>query len=274
MGEDDRERAWQATRAAQVDRHYAACHKVAANRGQRNQSDEDAGMRVGGERITRTPAPPLLAKRERFHLAYRLASRSFQLMVARSSRSPQRRMAAAAVCAVGDIVGAAALRRSNRFALGPRLAADALDSALWSQGATGLELATMPGIPLCIEAGLRIGVAGLVVPMVNATVTGCARRIRGRPASTGSFRYQAMAVVLGAGIASYGANRRRVALARHNQDLEARIAVAYLAGQNEVATGADTVVDLLSRTTPLLSSPVGSATVGRVLADWRQSLAA
>jgi len=231
-------------------------------------------MGVGSERFTRERAPSLLSKRERFHLAYRLASRSFQLLVARSSRTPQRHMAAAAACAVGDIVSAVALRRSRRFALVPRLVADAVDTALWSQGDTGLELATMAGVPLAIEAGLRIGAAGLIVPVINATVTGRARRSRGRPVSNGSFRYQVMAVALGAGIASYEANRRRVALARHQLELEARIGVAHLAGQNEIATGADTVVDLLSRTTPLLSSPVGSVTVGRMLADWRQSLAA
>jgi hypothetical protein len=132
----------------------------------------------------------------------------------------------------------------------------------------------MPGVPLAIEAGLRIGAAGLFVPAVNATVTGCIRRLRGKPISTGSFRYQVMAVALGAGIASYDGNRRRVGLARHQQGLEARVGAAHLAGQNDIATGADTVVDLLSRTTPLVSSSDGSATVGRMLADWRQSLAA
>jgi hypothetical protein len=231
-------------------------------------------MGIGSEALTGGPMPSLVAKRERFHLTYRLASRSFQLLIARSSPNPKRRMAEAAAFAVGDIVSAVALRRSGRFALGPRLAADAVDTALWSRGTTGLELSTMPGVPLAIEAGLRIGVAGLIVPMVNATVTGCVRRLKGRTVSNASFRYQAMAVALGAGIASYEANRRRVALARHQQDLEARIGVAHLAGQNKVATGADTVVDLLSRTTPLLSSPVGSITVSRMLADWRQSLAA
>ena len=182
-------------------------------------------------------------------------------------------MAAAAICAAGDIVGAVALRRSDRFALAPRLAVDAVDGALWAQGTTGLELATMPGVPLAIEAGLRLGVLGLIVPVVNASVTGLIRRLRGRAASTGSFRYQVMTVALGAGIASYEANRRRVAAARHQQDLEARMGAAHLAGQNEIATGADTVVDLLSRTTPLLNSSLASASVGRMLADWRQSLA-
>jgi len=162
----------------------------------RDRSSKDGGMGVGSERFTRAPAPSLLSKRERFHLAYRLASRSFQLLVARSSRTPQRHMAAAAAFAVGDIVSAVALRRSGRFALGPRLALDAASAALWSQGDTGLELATMPGVPLAIEAGLRIGAAGLIVPVVNATVTGCARRLKGRPVSNGSFRYQAMAVGL------------------------------------------------------------------------------
>jgi hypothetical protein len=180
----------------------------------------------------------------------------------------------AAAFVIGDIASAVALRKSGRFALGPRLAADAVDTALWSQDATGMELASMSGVPLAIESGLRIGAAGFIVPVVNATVTGCVRRVRGRPVSTGSFRYQVMAVALGAGIAAYESNRRRVALARHGQDLEALVGMAYLAGQNEIATGADTVVDLLSRTTPLLPLSTGSTTVGRMLADWRQSLAA
>jgi hypothetical protein len=212
---------------------------------------------MGNGRTSGAPGQSLLSERDRFHLAYRLAGRSFQLLIARSSARPQRRMAAAATCAIGDIVGAIALRRSGRFALGPRMAVDALDSAVWSQGTTGLELATMSGVPLAIEAGLRIGAAGLVVPAINATVTGCIRRMRGRPVSSASFRYQVMAVALGAGIASYEANRRRVVLARHEQGLEARSDAAHLAGQNDIATGADTVVDLLSRTTPLLSSTAG-----------------
>jgi hypothetical protein len=244
---------------------------MSVSRGALGQNGE---MSIGITRGTRAPGQSLMSKREQFHLAYRLAGRSFQLLIARSSRTPGRHVAGAAICAVGDIASAIALRRSDRFALGPRLAIDSLDSALWSQGTTGLELATMPGVPLAIEAGLRIGLAGVIVPAMNATVTGCIRRLRNRPISSGSFRYQVMAVALGAGIASYEANRRRVTIARHDQGLEARIGAAHLAGQNDVATGADTVVDLLSRTTPLLSSGSGSATVGRMLADWRQSLAA
>ena len=169
-------------------------------------------MEIGGGRLTRMPAPSLLSKRERFHIAYRLASRSFQLLVARSAPSPKRHVAAALACAVGDVASAVALRRSGRFALAPRLAAGAVDVALWSQGDTGLELATMPGVPLAMEAGLRIGVAGLIVPVMNASVTGWARRSRGQPVSNGSFRYQAMAVPLGAGIASYEGNRRQASI--------------------------------------------------------------
>jgi len=218
--------------------------------------------------------PSLLAKRERFHLAYRLASRSYQILLAKRGPAPMRNASLAAACVVGDVVSALAIRRSGRFALGPRLAFDAADAAFWSQGSSGLELATMPGVPLAIEAGLRIGAAGVIVPLVNATVTGSMRRRMGRSTSNASFRYQVMAVALGAGIAGYERNRRAVALARHEQSLEARAGAANLAGQNDVATGADTVVDLLSRTAPLLSSVAGSTMVGRMLADWRQSLAA
>jgi hypothetical protein len=231
-------------------------------------------MRMDTEGAPGLPGHSLLLKRLRFHLSYRLAARVFQLLVARTSPTPHRHRMAATACAVGDVAGALALHRSSRFGLTPRLALDAVDTAAWSQGGTGLELAAMTGVPLAIEAGLRIGAAGLIVPVVNAGVTGMIRRRRGKPVSSGSFRYQVMAVALGAGIASYEANRRRVAVARHQQGLEARLGAAHLAGQNDVATGADTVVDLLSRTTPLLSSSARSGGVGRLLADWRQSLAA
>lgn len=224
-------------------------------------------MDHGYEDAERSLGPSLLERRERFHLAYRLASRSYQVLVANRSTGPVRHASLAIACALGDIMGALVLRRTGRFALGPRLVVDATDTALWSQGSSGLELATMPGVPLAIEAGLRIGAAGLIVPLVNATVTGAIRHRNGRPASNTSFRYQMMAVALGAGIASYERNRRAVALALHEQSLEAQAGAANLAGQNDVATGADTVVDLLSRTAPLLSSTAGSTMVGRMLAE-------
>ena len=230
---------------------------------------------IGVERVSgsSTSGSSLIFKRERFHLAYRMIGRLFQFLVAGSGRAPRRQMAAAAACAIGDLAYTVALRRSDRFALIPRLAIDAVDCALWSQGDVGLDIATISGVPLGIEAGIGMGAAGLIVPVVNAAVTGLVRRSKGKPTSTGSFRYQVMVVALGAGIASYDAKCRRVALARHQQGLEARIGATQLAGQNEIATGADTVVDLLSRTTPLLASSNSPASVGRILADWRQSLA-
>lgn len=239
----------------------------------RDGSRQNGRMKTGYEAAVGAPGQAILAKRHRFQLAYCVVGRSYQMLAARSSRSP-RRIAAVGACAICDLAIAGALRKSHRFALLPRLAINALDGALWSQADIGLSSATMSGIPLAFEAGLRLGAAGLVVPAVNASVTSIVRLLRGRRPSALSFRYQAIDVALGAAIATYERNRRKVTRSRHQRELEARISAAHLAGQNSIASGADTVVDLLSRTMPLLSSPARSAGTGAMLADWKQSLAA
>jgi D-alanyl-D-alanine carboxypeptidase len=60
---------------------------------------------------------------------------------------------------------AAALPRTDRFYLVPRLAADAIDIAAWSASDhTAVDTSPFLGFPLAMEAGTRMGVAGLVVP--------------------------------------------------------------------------------------------------------------
>lgn len=221
----------------------------------------------------------LLRKRARFHTTIRLATRIAQVGLARGSRSSRRRTVIGAVAsALVDVGVGAVLRSSEEFALWPRLVADAADTAVWSLGHDRADLASLTGTPLAMEAGVRLGRRGVVVPAVNAGVTSVLRAARGRPISLASFRFQTMAVGCGAGLARYEESRHKAALARRRHEVDARCQQAYLAGQNDVAMGADSIIDLLSRTDPLMVSVARGRTAlgettGRQLAAWKQSLA-
>jgi hypothetical protein len=224
-----------------------------------------------------TPAPEdgaFLDQRARTHASYRLAGRAIHMVLSGRTGNPRRTVAAAAAWAASDVAGAALLRRSPRFALMPRLAIDLVDVLWWGGRGDDCDLAVITSLPLSIESGIRMGPLALVVPAIGAAVTGTVRRRRQLPASIASFRWQVIAVVVGTGWAAYARSRRKVVLARHRQELEARVRKAYVGGQNDVAMGADSVVDLLSRTAPLLPSGSGDRVVGRLLAAWKQSLAA
>jgi hypothetical protein len=242
----------------------------------------DTGVGMGQDCAVRLrsnwrPAPEddtFLAQRARFHLSYRLAGRAIQFVLSADGEDRARNTRAVLAWAATDLVGAAALRRSPRFGLVPRAVFDMVDIVQWGSSGEDCDLAVISGIPLAVESGIRLGPAALVVPMVTATVVGVVRRHRKLPASIGSFRWQVLGVGIGTGLAAYGRNRRKVVLARHAQELDARLQEAYVGGQNDVAMGADSVVDLLSRTTPLLPSDSDQHVVGRLLASWKQSLAA
>lgn len=81
----------------------------------------------------------------------------------------------------------------------------------------------------------------------------------------------------GAGLARYEESRRAAALARRRLNVDARCQLAHLAGQNDVAMGADSIIDLLSRTDPLLPPATAGEMIGvitgRQLAAWKLSLA-
>jgi hypothetical protein len=207
------------------------------------------------------------------HLVYRLAGRAIQAVMAGESDHRARRVTDAGLWAVADVAGALALRRSSRFGLVPRLALDVADIIHWGGRGDDADLAVISGLPLSVEAGVRMGPTALVIPAVSAIVTGAVRRHRKLPISAFSFRWQVIGVGAGIGLAAYGRNRRAVLLSRRAQDLEAQRQKAYIGGQNHVAMGADSVVDLLSRTTPLLPEGSDPHVVGRLLAMWKQSLA-
>jgi hypothetical protein len=145
------------------------------------------------------------------------------------------------------------LTRSDREALVPRILVDGIDTALWSLSYDeAYDAAVLSGVPLALEAGLRGDpFKALAVPLGNAAITGLIRKHYGEAFRPGAFLWQVMASLSGAGIRLYNAHQLNLIRARHHQETEAAERAALLAGQNDVAMGADSIIDLLCRTTPL-----------------------
>jgi hypothetical protein len=225
---------------------------------------------------SRLAASGFIGQRARVHVAYRLAVRIFHGSASViAGRSGRRRVAIAAACAVGDIATGIALSRDDRPALVPRLALDAVDTSLWSLAYPGAyDPAVLTGVPLAIEAGLRMKpVRALAVPATNLAVTAAVRHFRRRPVRPAAFIWQVLGTAGGLGLRAYGSQHLRTVFVRHQRAVDAAEQQAWLAGQNSVAMGADTVVDLLCRTTPLFSGGLRDEE-SSVLADWKASLAA
>ncbi len=228
---------------------------------------------AGARRGVTARGSVILSQRSRFHLVYRLTGRTIEALAAHRAGRGRAALPRVLLCMATDVVGAGLLRRSSRFHLGLRLAADAADAVLWSDEPRLAEPAVLPGVPLAMESGLRLGAAGLIVPAVNAVAVSLAARTKGRRASLAPFRWQVSGVVLGIALAAYQDQRHRVEKLRHEQHLEAKLELSHLAGQHEIAMAADSVFDLICRTTPLLAASGCDRVPGQMLAGWKQALA-
>lgn len=154
----------------------------------------------------------------------------------------------AAACAVADLFFVRLVRRPFLRWLPLRLALDTLDAVLWANvlhGNTDLPVIVLS--PLAAEAGLWMGLAGFVVPAIAGTVV-----LFGAAGGPLVYLWPAGSVAVGMLVslclrAQWRDRERAAAL-----ETEAGAAQAELSGQNSVAMGADSVVDLLARTDPLL----------------------
>lgn len=154
----------------------------------------------------------------------------------------------AAACAVADLFFVRLVRRPFLRWLPLRLALDTLDAVLWANvlhGNTDLPVIVLS--PLAAEAGLWMGLAGFVVPAIAGTVV-----LFGAAGGPLVYLWPAGSVAVGMLVslclrAQWRDRERAAAL-----ETEAGAAEAELSGQNSVAMGADSVVDLLARTDPLL----------------------
>jgi hypothetical protein len=153
-----------------------------------------------------------------------------------------------------------------------RLVLDAVDVAVWSQAiGTSPDVAALAASPLALEAGLRSGWRGLVVPLVVGGLSAAVSRAVGQPVSPAPFVWPLVALTLAALAIRYVRLRMDQRLRIADQEIQAAAGRAELAGQNSVAAGADSVVDLLSRTTPLLAAG-GTPLPPSRLAAWKLAL--
>ncbi|MEV4299745.1 hypothetical protein [Microbispora rosea] len=210
----------------------------------------------------------------RFLLNLRLAVRLTCAVSLLSARSSHQRavLAAAVLCAAYDVALFMLLRSGRRVPPVLRLALDALDTSAWCV-ALGVSVAPAALIasPSGVEAALRRGWQAVAVPIVVGTVAAVAMHAAGEPVSAAPFALPALGVLGGLLIRRYRAGRLRERLWEAAAERQAAAGWAELAGQHSVAVGADTAVDVLTRTWPLLAVPGRSAAFP--LGAWRQRLA-
>lgn len=171
-----------------------------------------------------------------------------------------------------DLVEWAALRRSSRTHLGPRLVAQCLSTAGWA-GEIGdnYDAAVLAGVPLVAEAAVRVGPGALLVVAVDLATTLAYRRWRRQRGDGQFFFWQLLAVGAGLLLRWYEARQNAAALAAFERDVQARARVAHSEGQASIALGVDTAVDMLWS----LGTILGPEALGaQALREWRNRLAA
>ena len=204
-------------------------------------------------------------------MALRLAFRSAQ---AASAWTSGRWKAVIAASVLDDVATAAVLRRSTRALTAPRLVVDGIETAIWSQHpSANVEVAVQSNLPLAIEAGLRYGAAGLVVPLSSAVFTNALNLLRHKPVVLAPFRWLVIGVLFGKGLAMIETRHLDTVLERFDHERQARIRQAELAGQNEVAMGADSIVDDLCRISPMIGDEASHSAIGPMIHAWKAELA-
>jgi hypothetical protein len=210
----------------------------------------------------------------RVYLNIRLACRVACVMmtIAMGTLPPAIACAAGAACCAYDLLAFRLFRRGGRIRLSYRLVLDSADVAAWALAlGRPLDAPSLLAAPLAAETVIERGAAGVLVPLVVGGVTSLALRLGGRPDSLAPFVWPAFGLVQGLLLARYLQRRVHRRLRTAAAEREAAYSQAVLAGRNSVAVGADTIVDVLTRTWPLLAVPGRS--VGSPLSAWRRRLA-
>lgn len=195
--------------------------------------------------------------RARFHHSFRAMGRLHQALNPEELASGRgNRIPAVAVSLVWDAVLSGLLSRTHGSWLLPRMVADTVDVAYWARRApaNAADHALLVGVPLAVEAGVNLGPWGFAVPAVHYTAIATARRKVGKRTPLATVGWEAVGVAIGVALARYARRQFQVASQQAGLLAEARVEASFRGGQNAVAMGADTVVDLLARTEPLLSA--------------------
>jgi len=180
------------------------------------------------------------------------------------------------VFVLGDLGLWVFLRHSDRFGFKTRLLLDTIDITVWSLApypAVGSYiLAVLVGFPLALEAGLRLGLSGLVVPVVALASTMAAWSLAGRPLLPLVFSWLVLGVGLGVLLRRYIARLDRQSLSEWAQHQSAKQRTAYLAGQNAIAMGASSVVDAIEGVLPILGRPEPGSALEKLGGAWKPAL--
>ncbi|MEV0407054.1 hypothetical protein [Actinoallomurus sp. NPDC050550] len=185
----------------------------------------------------------------------RVATRLIEALMVIHSGYPAVLVLAAMGCVVLDLRIGSFSSRPRPGRLGVRILLDTVDVALWAVALHGAaDTAAVAATPLAFEMGLWYGRWFLLVPALVGTATLAALHLAGYPPAPLVYLWPA---TWGAGgvLASYVLRARWRGEARTARDaIEAAVGQAELSGQNSVAMSADSVVDLLVRTGPLIST--------------------
>src|SRR5262249_51238387 len=143
------------------------------------------------------------------------------------------RVALVAFAAI-DIIEWSILRDQDRFALKSRLALDSFDVAFWSLAPyphhSSYSYAAVISIPVALEAGMRRGAAGLVVPIVIMAATLTTRGFAGRALYPSLFVFPFFAVGWGVLLSRYIGRLQRRSEDEWSQRNAADVHRAFLAG--------------------------------------------
>lgn len=224
-------------------------------------------------------AMAVLRSRARFHLLYRLAARLLQVAAVEGGAHANARWRLLLLGFVGLDIGLwALLREPTRFLLKTRMVLDAIDIATWSlapyPNGIAYDAAVVVGFPLAMEAGFRLGWRGLAVPAFALSVTVVVRMVAGQPVLPLSFIWLLIAVASGVGFRRHDGRLRRQVRQEWDQHRSAEEGRAFLAGQNAVAMGASSTVDVLAGVLPIVGGPAHGSALWELADAWKTRLSA
>ncbi len=213
-----------------------------------------------------------MGARSRFVLAYRAATRA-QFAMAPALRARPALRALLSACLLSDVAEAVWLRKGAARD-GLRVARGLAETAAWAAaGGVPQDLPVLVGVPLAAEAGVRTGLRAVALAAGQGALARSVSRLAGREAPSWSvYGWQLLAVLAGAGTSNYEAWLQRQAKRRHQEQLSAQVGHARLLGQNDVAMGADSVMDQLWRLGWLLGDTAGASAL-KALSAWKADIA-
>ncbi|MCO5995337.1 hypothetical protein [Actinoallomurus rhizosphaericola] len=185
----------------------------------------------------------------------RLVTRLIETLTVIHNGYPKPLVLAAVCCAALDLRLGSYSGRSRPRRLAFRLLLDTVDVALWSIALHGAaDVAAVVATPLAFEVGLWYGRWFALAPAVVGTATMITLRLAGYPPAPLVYLWPAVWAAAGVLMALVLRARWRGEARSARDAIEAAVGQAELSGQNSVAMGADSVVDLLIRTNPLIAA--------------------